>query len=157
MEKSIKIEIPEGYEIDKAKSTFENIIFKVINEKLPKTWEELNSIKGYYIKNNSGVTFEHFFKTTMINKNIFVTKEQAEASLALAQLSQLREVYRDGWKPDYTNVEQVKYVIIMHLNQITTNSYNRLNQFLSFQSAEVRDLFLENFHDLIEKAKPLMY
>jgi len=29
-------------------------------------------------------------------------------------------------------------------------------KFLSFQSSEVRDLFLENFRDLIEQAKPLM-
>ena len=31
MEKEIKIQVPEGYEIDKEKSTFEKIIFKKKN------------------------------------------------------------------------------------------------------------------------------
>ena len=42
-EKKLKINIPEGYEIDKENSTFEEIIFKKIEDplsKLPKTWEE---------------------------------------------------------------------------------------------------------------------
>ena len=32
MEKELKIEIPQGYEIDRQKSTFEKIIFKKIPE-----------------------------------------------------------------------------------------------------------------------------
>lgn len=39
MEKELKIEIPQGYEIDRQKSTFEKIIFKKIPEN-PKTWKE---------------------------------------------------------------------------------------------------------------------
>ena len=42
-EKKLKINIPEGYEIDKEKSTFEEIVFKKVEDplaKLPKTWEE---------------------------------------------------------------------------------------------------------------------
>ena len=41
--KKLKINIPEGYEIDKEKSTFEEIVFKKVEDplaKLPKTWEE---------------------------------------------------------------------------------------------------------------------
>lgn len=36
--KKIKIEIPDGYEIDKDKSTFEEIVFK---KSEVKTWEEI--------------------------------------------------------------------------------------------------------------------
>ena len=41
MEKELKIIPPIGYEIDRQKSTFENIVFKKVNplSKLPKTWE----------------------------------------------------------------------------------------------------------------------
>ena len=39
MEKELKIEVPQGYEIDRQKSTFEKIIFKKIAEN-PKTWED---------------------------------------------------------------------------------------------------------------------
>ena len=46
MEKSIKIDVPKGYEIDKEKSTFERIVFKpIIEEKLPECWEDLKSIE----------------------------------------------------------------------------------------------------------------
>lgn len=38
--KELKIEVPEGYEIDKEKSTFEKIVFKKIKVELPKTWDE---------------------------------------------------------------------------------------------------------------------
>lgn len=41
--KKLKINIPEGYEIDKEKSTFEEIVFKKVEDpftKLPKNWEE---------------------------------------------------------------------------------------------------------------------
>ena len=42
MEKELKIEIPQGYEIDHQKSTFEKIVFKKADPftKLPKTWKE---------------------------------------------------------------------------------------------------------------------
>ena len=39
MEKELKIEVPQGYEIDRQKSTFEKIVFKKIPEN-PKTWKE---------------------------------------------------------------------------------------------------------------------
>ena len=40
-EKKLKINIPEGYEIDRDNSTFEEIVFKKVEDplaKLPKTW-----------------------------------------------------------------------------------------------------------------------
>ena len=37
MEKELKIDVPQGYEIDRQKSTFEKIVFKKIPEN-PKTW-----------------------------------------------------------------------------------------------------------------------
>ena len=44
----MNIEIPEGYEVDKKNSTFDIIKLKKIEAKLPKTWEELKRVKGYY-------------------------------------------------------------------------------------------------------------
>ena len=138
--KNLKITAPEGYEIDKENSTFEEIVFKPIKKELPKSWEEfVGKEKGYFV-----------------DCLIFATKEQAEASLALAKLSQLREVYRDGWKPDWGNGSQKKHCIKFFQDKIDDDSYSLRSHFLSFQSEEVRDLFLENFRDLIEQAKPLM-
>lgn len=152
--KTFKIEIPKGYEIDKEKSTFENIVFKEVKIELPKTWAELEKIKGYWTNSNS-LILDTNDPAISINKNVFATKEQAEASLALAQLSQLREVYRNGWVPDWKD-EDYKYCIYFCHDLINKCTNYETSLFLSFQDEETRDLFLENFKDLILTAKPLM-
>lgn len=122
-------------------------------KELPKTWEELRKISGFYVDSESGVYKCSELDTVyQENRNLYATKEMAEASIALAQLSQLREVYRNGWVPD----DSVKYTIVFTDNGIREYSYITINNFLSFQDKETRDLFLKNFKDLIEKAKPLM-
>ena len=71
MEKHIKIEIPEGYEIDKDKSTFEKIVFK---EKI-KYPTEIPEINNYlrngiiYENNNKGLItdIERYDKTVLFN------------------------------------------------------------------------------------------
>ena len=154
--KNLKITAPEGYEIDKENSTFEYIVFKPIKKELPKSWEEL-TIKGYYVSSASSISPLNEPKRNYSGRlNTFATKEQAEASLSLAQLSQLREVYRDGWKPDWSDDNERKFTIEILNNKIYNDWTKNYGCFLSFQSAEVRDLFLENFRDLIEQAKPLM-
>ena len=45
MEKTIKITPPEGYEVDKEKSTFNEIVFKKLEPNLPMSWEELKEVK----------------------------------------------------------------------------------------------------------------
>jgi hypothetical protein len=124
---------------------------------LPKRWEDLEYIKGYYVSLTSGVLFwdKEDEELEDADKNIFATKEQAEAAIALAQLSQLMEVYRQGWKPDWHD-DQKKYGIGFYCGHIDVAEIVWTNIFLSFQSPEIRDEFLENFRDLIEKAKPLM-
>ena len=127
---------------------------ELAKKQLPKSWEELGEIKGYYTERWSDAVSSDG-DTTKNNKNIFATKEQAEASIALAMLSQLREVYRDGWKPDWCNGSD-KFSIEFFKNGLDKENYINHCQFLSFQTAEIRDEFLENFRDLILTAKPLL-
>ena len=47
--KEMKIQVPEGYEIDKENSTFEKIVFKKVENELPKSWEDLMTVKGYCV------------------------------------------------------------------------------------------------------------
>jgi hypothetical protein len=153
--KTIKIEIPVGYEIDTEKSTFEQIVFKEIKKELPKSWEELGVIGGYWVYYNS-TTIHDEDKIISDHKNIFKTKAQAQASIALAQLSQLRDVYRQGWKPDWKNTD-TKHAVIK-LNEILTTSFESCYpKFLSFQSREIAEQFLKNFKDLVEEASPLLF
>jgi len=152
--KELKIIVPQGYEIDEAKSTF---VFKKLNE-LPKTWENLKQINGFYTTTMSfiNVVLSSIYPTSYpTGRNIFKTEEQAIASLALAQLSQLRDVYRAGWVPDWEG-DDYKFCIFFSGNTIYVDILQNHSEFLSFQDRETAELFLENFRDLIEQAKPLM-
>jgi hypothetical protein len=161
--KELNIQVPEGYEVDKEKSTFKKIIFKKIEIKLPKTWEkfcELNPINSSecFITNSSEIfNFDVPPTNRKISedKNLLSTQEDAEAHLALMQLHRLRDVYRQGWKPDwngYTN----KWGIVYVENELNIHKYATIHKFLSFQSKKIAEEFLKNFRDLIEKAKDLI-
>lgn len=153
--KTFKVEIPNGFEIDKENSTFEQIVFKEIKKQLPKTWQELKEISGFFVTDFSKVEKDYSVQTAKHNKNYFANEEQAKASIALAQLSQLRDVYRNGWVPDWQDFMD-KYIIGFKNNEINIDYYTKISHFLSFQDVKTRDLFLENFRELIEQVKPLM-
>jgi hypothetical protein len=128
--KEVKIEIPKGYEIDKELSTFEKIVFKE-SKGFPKTWEELEKVC------------------------CFDTPELRAANEAMKKLSQLKKVYNGDWVADWIDATR-KYVIFYSEGQIIKDWFCNRSYFLSFKDEDTRDLFLENFRDLIEKAKPLM-
>lgn len=154
--KELKIEVPAGYEIDRENSTFEKIVFKKVERELPKSWEELKIMNGFYVSSGSNVqTFiSHIISDN--NKNMFPTRVEAEACLALAQLCQLRDRYNGGWKPDWEDTNEQKYVIIIHTGRIQVETFFSIQHLLTFKTEELRDKFLENFRDLIETAKPLL-
>ena len=154
------IEIPEGFELIKVNDTEYKIV--KVEKKLPKTWEEFCD-KYPYTPENCWITNFGEIKDVggygprsyEVSKNLLPNKEYAEAILALCQLIQLRDCYRQGWKPDYTNISETKYAIWYSGNVICCDNIFSGNEILSFQSEELRDMFLENFQDLIEKIKPL--
>ena len=152
--KELNIIAPEGYEIDKENSTFEKIVFKKISDNLPKTWEELKNISGYYISALSYIDTINSIETIPSAKNIFPTKELAEAALALAQLLQLRDRY-NGDNKGFIFSEN-NYCIIFHDNSIFKCRDNYTKRVLAFRTIELRDEFYNNFKDLIEIAKPLL-
>lgn len=155
--KEMKIQVPEGYEIDREKSTFEKIVFKKIENNLPKSWEDLKFVNGFFICDLSKINKVRLNSLAIdSNKNVFPTKEEAEACVALAQLCQLRDRYNDGWKPDWKNSTETKHIIEINRNYIVKNFYNHTKRILAFKTKNIRDKFLENFKDLIEIAKPLL-
>ena len=162
--KEIKINCPEGFEIDKENSTFECIKFKPINKELPKTWKEYCETHPKREKESwiNGVsTIESVYADKGDNriyfrdKNLLPNKEYAEAMLALCQLIQLRDCYNDGWKPDWSDKND-KYVIIVEYNCVRKACATSLQRILAFESTRLRNEFFENFRDLIEVAKPLL-
>ena len=121
-EKSIKIQIPDGYEIDEAKSSFTEIKFKPIDDKYPDSWEKAflgKRISGFYTNSYSNIK-EVCFDFTACGKNLFKTKEQTKSALAYAQLTQLMALpcYNGDWEADWEDGIQPKYVIIRKFNEL---------------------------------------
>ena len=156
MEKTIKITPPEGYEVDKEKSTFSEIVFKELEPSLPMSWEQLKEVKGYFIHQNSDINITPMIdKAVAYNRNVFPTNEEAKAMLAMAQLCQLRNAWNDGWKADWKD-GTVKYCIGSYKNVVYKDSYYNTSTPMVFKTEELRDKFMETFKDLLEEAKPLL-
>lgn len=97
--KEVKIQIPEGYEIDKEKSTFEFVRFKPIEKPIEKflTYEDICSKMfkdgfGYYIQNCGNIKHDYLQLRTN-DKNNATTEKQLERLLALNQLLNIAEYY----------------------------------------------------------------
>ena len=124
------------------------------NNKLPKTWEELGSVKGYHVSDNVDSILSLY--SNPWNKQVYRTKEQAKASIALAQLSQLMFVYNEGWQPDWEDANERKYCITFNVDTLSLSKLLTTQHFLAFKTREIRIKFLVNFKDLIWQAKPLL-
>lgn len=152
--KHFKIQVPEGYEIDQEKSTFEKIVFKPVDSK--PTWKDFGRVGGWYIRSDSKVARSGYVTSGDLNKNTWTSKKEAEAALALSQLCQWRDKYNEGWKPDWEDGDQPKYIIVFFTNKIDRYVVYATSHPLSFKTQKIADKFLEDFRDLIEIAKPLL-
>ena len=128
---------------------------EVAKKELPKSWGKLESIPGWYVTNSSNIEENRYINTEEANKNVFATKEQAEASIAMAQLSQLMKVYNDGWESDWSGVD-VKAVFQIINNEIQVGTSINRKCFLAFKDISTAQLFRQNFRELIETAKHLL-
>jgi hypothetical protein len=101
--KQIKIEAPEGFEIDKDKSTFELIVFKEVPKKPVRItkWEDFGTTKGWHVSTLSNIKQQLDHHDDDRDKNVWPTKELAEASLALCQLIRYRDNWNEGWVPSW--------------------------------------------------------
>lgn len=152
-EKSFKVQIPEGYEIDKENSTFECIKFKKSKSEYPKSWEEAfvgNNVYGYWIISSGKISVAN--KTALrSDKNTFKYEEQAESALAYAQLTQLMALpcFNGDWKPSWDNANDTKYSIAFYDNKLYINVSYTYQHFLTFKSKEKAIMFLGLYKDLI--------
>ena len=126
-------------------------------DELPKTLEELKTVSGYWVSEDSEIiNGVKDICCNYLNKNVFPTKEETEACIALAQLCQLRDRYNDGWKPDW-KLNNFKFSIYIHKsNDIDWINTSHTSRVLAFKSKELAQEFIKNFKELIEIAKPLL-
>lgn len=75
---------------------------------------------------------------------------------ALIKLEQLRDCWRQGWKPDWLEGNIQKYVIRKWRDKISIETTYVTHSFLSFPTYEMAKEFLECFRNLIEKAGDLI-
>lgn len=100
----IKTYIPNGYEVDKEKSTFENIILKPIKETYEFICKKLFSNKPIYFITHGGYISEtegnpnHNY---IFDKNNCTSEKQAKKLLAINQLMNVAKYLNDGWEPDW--------------------------------------------------------
>ena len=92
----------------------------------------------------------------MRDRNVLPSKQAAEAHLALMQLHQLRDAWREGWVPDWNDGGQNKYVIAYDKGEFEIWQYHTVSRFLAFQDEKRADEFKDCFIDLIRKAGDLI-
>lgn len=165
MKQTIEIEVPDG---KKAIWKDNKIIFEDIKPQLPKTWEEF--CKNYPCKKDECYMTTDCELYSIIggvernisnDRNLLPSKQAVEQHLALMQLHQLRDCYRQGWKPtleDNIDIYTIKKSrnIMTHKLEITVLSASTLSSFLMFPTYEIASEFLTNFHELIEQAGDLI-
>lgn len=156
---NLKIKIPKGYEIDKEKTNIKTgeIVCKKIKNVLPKKWKDIGRMDGYYIDGASDIYSCHKELALDYNRNVLPTKELAKAMLCLCQLLYLRDIYRQGWKPNWNNTNECKYTITYYSNKLCVYSSFTIQQgALSFQKISVATQFIDNFKDLLIEARELI-
>ena len=159
MKQIIEIEVPDG---KKAIWKDGKVVFEDIVPKLPETWEEF--CKFYPVREGESYIEDKYCNTPPLadqkrnpnnGKNILPSIEAANAHLALMQLHQLRDCYRQGWVPDW-EINSDKYCIQFTNNKYAIFNYANYRCFLSFKSQELAKKFLKNFIVLIKQAGDLI-
>ena len=126
---------------------------ELIGNRLPKTWDEYCAKHG-----EAGDKIKASLNTayTTINKYIFSDYKQVQAYIALIKLHLLRDEYRQGWKPDWKDAGELKYLILKLGNKLDVIEIRTTQSFLTFQDDKRAYEFLINFRDLIEEAGDLV-
>lgn len=149
--KEVKIEIPDGYEIDKEKSTFEKIVFKPVVKRWRDNLEAV--IQGYRLDANNVIRI-----TTPRNvgsRGVFATSKQAKSALAMAQISQImaNDERFGGVVTDEEFKNKNTWIYAINRDQNTIRTYEGtygIDHFLSFHTSKQRALFLKENEDLVK-------
>lgn len=159
----MNIEIPEGYEIDVENSDFANQLIKLkkVGNGFPR-WEELRGIIGYYVKGNGviesiiepidGVLNKEFYQ------DVFRTESQAQASVAIAKLTQLKSYVNRDWEPDWCDSSAkycIKYCMDAELT-VYVSDYLHIPHLLAFKDKKTAEGFIGAYEDLIKQAAPIL-
>ncbi len=119
------------------------------------TEEELTKkerIKSWDEYKKSPYTELFYAKSSIADLGIM---ECAIVAMRRLYLLMAHEDYNGDWVPNWED-NKVKYVMYFCKDRIKKTNFVNVQEFLAFKDEETRDAFLENFRDLIIKAKPLL-
>lgn len=129
----------------------------------PKTWDEFcdrhKIHEEYHIDSDSDIIKNEgdYYRNSLLDRNLLVSKEDANQHLVLMQLHRLRDCYRQDWKPDWKDTSIPKYCIYVNKEQkFDIGSFSEGRKFLAFQSRKLAEEFLNNFRELILQAGDLI-
>ena len=142
--KEIRIQVPEGYEIDRENSSYERIVFKK-KEATINSWEDLGNIKGVFIDYSSNI--QEYEAISNEEKYIFLNEKYAKSALALAQISQLLPYYDSNVNWDRSTI---KHCIVRMGNKIYIDTWQSLYSPLAFNSREGAKRFLKYNEKLVK-------
>lgn len=169
MERAIMLSLEKAKEFYAKGGEFRDLALGAYTEeeltkvKLPKTWEEFcrtydimpteTIIGGMH--SNINCIGVRVTRDVCDDRNVCPSKQSAKAHLAMIQLEQLRDCYRQGWKPNYGE-DTVKYYIHVANGMVCSSRCYRESRFLVFQDDQTAKEFVWNFADLILKAGDLI-
>lgn len=148
MEKKIVREIilPDYYEYRDEDGNVVNVKKIVVYEKppqYPKTYEQCCEVLGISVTSICEVEYEKY----------------TERLYSLYQLLVCRDAYwqiAGDWQPNWKDFSTQKYSISVDKDEIITSHRVTGSRVLVFPTAEMRDIFYENFKDLINECKELL-
>lgn len=114
--KEFKIQVPEGYEIDKENSTFDCIKFKPIKNVL--TYEDVAKElflrkTGYYTDKFGSMCSAVLYDSQYLDSNNCTSEKQVQKLLAINKLMNVAKYLNGDWKPNWGDSNERKYYISM--------------------------------------------
>ena len=162
MESVKTIQIPEGYVIDKERSNDNELALRPkwsAADEPAISWEDyVKKMEGkpsFYAKCYDRITAS-VFKADLPLPLEFADLETLKAYLAFGKLLKLRKDYIKNWKPDWTNSNKNKYMIVSDNNKIAITMNPGMSHALSFPTAKMCNAFYYCHKDLLEEAKTLL-
>jgi hypothetical protein len=167
-ERNITLTLDKAREWYKKGGDLKQVALQAFSEKeltkvdLPKTWEEFCA--NYPIQIGEAIVDTQTSQIRIYkgivargltyDKNIYPSEKSGEAHLAMIQLEQLRNCWRQGWISQKGDSGfGIRFDLFDGFKIIKLCSYSA---FLSFPTREMAEEFLECFRDLIEKAGDLI-
>lgn len=121
--KEIKIDIPEGYVIDKENSTFECIKFKPKELTYGEVAKELFEEKLVWYAGTFGWVSSMIMGDRYADPNNSVSKKQVEKLLALNKLINVAKYLNGDWEPNFNNNQRKHAILNCNDTLITTYMY----------------------------------